>query len=118
MNVFVVEDFPAIRRMIVSRLGEIERVDVVGEAEGEADALTLIRKSEPDVVLLDLSLAGGGSGLKVLKELRRGGFSSKVFVVSTESAGAQACVQAGADGFYDKASELERLFVDLANLAR
>ena len=117
MNVFVVEDHAPLRRGIIGRLKSIKRIEVVGEAESETEALTMIHRLQPDVVLLDLSLAGGGSGYQVLRELRLTGFAGKVVIVSSERAAATACLQAGADGFYDKASDLEILFDDLADFA-
>ncbi len=115
MHVFVVEDYALLRRGIVSRLKAIEQIEIVGEAEKETEALSKIRSAPPDLVLLDLSLADGGSGFCVLRELGLTGFGGKVVIVSSEHAAAKVCMQAGADGFYDKASGLELLFEDLAD---
>lgn len=117
MNVFLVEDSPSIRRLLVRRLETLPGVNVVGEANGQEQALALIDWLKPDTVLLDLSLASG-SGLQVLARLRRSGFMGRVMVLTAQALDAyrQACEDAGADGFYDKASGLDNLFDDLAKL--
>lgn len=117
MNIFLVEDSPSIRRLLVRRLDSMTGMRVVGEATGEAQALALIEWTHPDMVLLDLSLASG-SGLQVLGQLRKSGFKGRVAVLTSQALEAyrDACLDAGADAFYDKASGLETLFNDLAEM--
>lgn len=118
MNVFLVEDSASIRRLLVRRLDALPGMRVVGEAGGERQALALIQWTRPDVVLLDLSLASG-SGLNLVGELRRSGFAGRIAVLTAQDVDAyrRACLEAGADAFYDKASGLETLFDDLTSLA-
>lgn len=117
MNIFLVEDSASIRRLLVRRLDAMPGMRVVGEAAGQTEALGLIRWTAPDVVLMDLSLASG-SGLALLRELRRTGYAGRIAVLTSEAYDAyrRACMEAGADAFYDKASGLETLFGDLADL--
>lgn len=119
MNIFLVEDAVSIRRLIVRRLNALPGMRVVGEASGESQALALIRWTQPDVVLVDLSLASG-SGLGVVGELRRTGFAGRIAVLTAQDLDAyrRASFDAGANAFYDKASGLELLFDDLVSLAR
>ena len=115
MKVFLVEDSPSIRRLLVRRLDRMQGLRLVGEATGEAQAQALIRWTQPDIVLMDLSLASG-SGLHLLPELRRAGFKGHIAVLTSQDTEAyrRACIDAGADAFYDKGSGLETLFDDLA----
>jgi CheY-like chemotaxis protein len=114
MDIFVVEDSVAIRRLLVRRLDVMPGVRVVGEAVGEQQACALIQWTQPDVVLLDLSLASG-SGLGVLTRLRSAGSKVRVEVLTSQDAEAyrRVCLQAGADAFYDKGTGLGLLFEDL-----
>ncbi|ALV05672.1 response regulator [Roseateles depolymerans] len=111
LTVVLVEDSVTIRRQILQRLRSVQGLRVVGEAPDETLALALVTATQPDAVLLDLSLAGGGSGLQVLKQLRRQGYAGQVHVLShqTPEAYRAACVAAGANGFFDKAEELDEL---------
>lgn len=115
MNIFLVEDSVSIRRLLVRRLDAMPGMRVVGEAAGQKQALALIRWTQPDIVLMDLSLANG-SGLGLLADLRQGGYTGRVVVLTSQDLDAyrRACMDAGADAFYDKASGLETLFDDLA----
>lgn len=118
MDIFLVEDSAAIRRLLVRRLDAITGMRVVGEAAGERQALALIRWTQPDAVLLDLSLTHG-SGLNLLTQLRAGGYEGRISVLTAQDVDAyrRACFVAGADAFYDKASGLETLFDDLVDWA-
>jgi diguanylate cyclase (GGDEF)-like protein len=118
MNIFLVEDSTAIRRLLVRRLDSMPGMRVVGEAAGERQALALIQWTQPDVVLLDLSLASG-SGLNLVGQLRHAGYAGRIAVLTAQDADAyrRACMDVGADAFYDKASGLETLFDDLTLLA-
>lgn len=118
MNIFLVEDSVSIRRLLVRRLETLPGMRVVGEAAGERQALALIKWTQPDVVLLDLSLANG-SGLGLVGQLRSAGFAGRIAVLTAQDLDAyrRACLAAGADAFYDKASGLETLFGDLVALA-
>ena len=108
MTIVLVEDSLTIRRQLLQRLDTVPGLRVDGEAADEATALTLIGHLRPDAVLLDLSLAQGGSGLAVLKALRRQGYAGQVHVLSHQTDAYRAAVlAAGANGFFDKAEELD-----------
>jgi DNA-binding NarL/FixJ family response regulator len=62
-RVLIVDDHGLFRSGVRSELGE--QVQVVGEAEDVAPAISLIGELLPDVVLLDVHLPGGGGQLVV-----------------------------------------------------
>ena len=114
LTVVLVEDSLTIRRQLLQRLDTVPGLRVVGEAADEATALTLIGHLSPDAVLLDLSLAQGGSGIAVLKALRKRGYAGQVHVLSHQTEAYRAAVvAAGANGFFDKAEELELMLREL-----
>jgi DNA-binding NarL/FixJ family response regulator len=61
--VFIVDDHGLFRSGVRSELGD--EVDVVGEAADVEPAIALIAECQPDVVLLDVHLPGGGGQLVV-----------------------------------------------------
>jgi diguanylate cyclase (GGDEF)-like protein len=108
MNIILVEDSAAIRRLLVRHVGAVPGAQVVGEAAGEAEAIALIRRENPDLVLLDLNLAPG-NGMNVLRQLRADGQRCKVLVLTHQplEANRLQCEALGADGFHDKSTDID-----------
>src|SRR5258705_4831611 len=72
LRVVIVEDSAIIRARLTETLSEIPNLEIIGQAESESDALSLLGESEWDAVVLDLQLKEG-TGLGILKKLRQGG---------------------------------------------
>lgn len=110
MQVFVVEDSPAIRQRIEALLGEVPGTSVVGHAAGAAEALRDILATRPDLVLLDVQLAEG-SGFDVLRELHARAPELKVVMLTNYSSDPyrQIAQRFGARAFFDKTREFERV---------
>lgn len=68
MRVFLVEDLPAVRTLVIENLEEIQGVALAGYAETEDGALSWLRSHECEVLILDLELKQG-NGMGVLKQL-------------------------------------------------
>jgi DNA-binding NarL/FixJ family response regulator len=120
VRVVIVEDSAIIRMRLAEALLEIQNLEIIGEAETEADAVRLLRASGWDAAILDLQLREG-TGLGVLKRLRADGRpeSSKV-IVFTNYAFPQyrdRSFSLGADYFFDKSREFHRVREVLADLA-
>lgn len=64
----VVDDEPTAREVVVTFLGEDERVEVVGEAGSGAEALSRIRALVPDLVFVDIQMPDM-DGFSVLEAL-------------------------------------------------
>lgn len=114
INLVIVEDGPLIREQLLRLVAGLPDVQVAAVATTEDDAVMAILERRPDVVLLDLALAAG-SGLYVLRRIRRARSTARVLVLSNHTGEAlrQRCEALGVDGFYDKSVEtgacLERL---------
>ena len=65
--VAVVDDHPLFRRGIISLLETLDGVAVVGDAASVDEAVELVDRVVPDVVLMDLDL-GTGSGIDATKD--------------------------------------------------
>jgi two-component system LytT family response regulator len=64
----IAEDEPLARRTLRELAGEVEWLDIVGEAEDGREALRMINKLEPDLVFLDVQMPEL-SGLEVLERV-------------------------------------------------
>jgi DNA-binding NarL/FixJ family response regulator len=100
-RVFLVDDHQMFRTGVRAELGE--RVDVVGEAADVESAVQGIRATEPEVVLLDVHLPGGGG--KAVIETVGGARPGLVFLALSVSDAAEdviAVIRAGARGYVTK----------------
>ena len=70
LRVLIVDDEHLARQAMRRLLAAHPEVEIVGEAEGVADALQAIARTEPQVVFLDIEL-GGGVGFDLLAKLER-----------------------------------------------
>ena len=119
-RVVIVEDSAIIRARLSESLSEIENLAIVGLAESESEALALLRAGDWDAVVLDLQLKEG-TGLGVLKKLGHENRPAKATViVFTNYAFPQyrdRSLSLGADYFFDKSREFNRVRDVLADLA-
>ena len=96
-RVLVVDDDPASRRLLDARLRALD-CQVVMAADGR-EALSEIKKHDPDLMLLDLEMPKMG-GIEVLHELSKEGASFPVIVISAH-ASIESAVEAMKEGAYD-----------------
>jgi diguanylate cyclase (GGDEF)-like protein len=116
VNIVVVEDSGLVLENLLDMLASLPGLQVVGHARGEDEAVALIAEKRPDAVLLDLALSPG-SGLNVLKRMRAAGLPARVLVLTNQPAKPyrQLCLDAGADGFFEKCGDLNELLALLAS---
>jgi DNA-binding NarL/FixJ family response regulator len=99
--VIIVDDHGLFRSGVRSELGS--DVDVIGEAEDVQPAIALIGERQPDVVLLDVHLPGGG-GQAVLEAVKPAHPGVRFLALSASDAPEDviAVVRAGARGYVTK----------------
>jgi DNA-binding NarL/FixJ family response regulator len=103
IRVVVVDDHPVVREGLRSFLGSRDGIDVVGEAADVDGAVAAAAAAQPDVVLLDLVLPGGG-GVAALPRLLGLDPAPRVLVLTSFGGDDQAlaAVRAGASGWLGK----------------
>lgn len=70
VKVFIADDHPVFRRGLIDLIGSDSLFAIIGETDNGKKALELIKKLQPDIALIDLSMPGMG-GLEVIKEIRK-----------------------------------------------
>ena len=108
--VFIVDDLPSMRERLRELVDALPDVSVVGDAGTPSEAIAGILATRPACVLLDYQLVGG-TGVDVLRAVRPQ-MPGVVFVVLTNHPDPQyrrACLAAGADYFFDKSTEFDRI---------
>ena len=109
-QIFIVEDHRLFREGLKAMLSPIPEYEIVGEAEDGLEAIRLIRKSKPDLVLLDLSMPRM-SGFSVLQEIKAEMPEVKILVLSIHESDQYVlqAFEAKADGYAIKDSSREEL---------
>jgi DNA-binding NarL/FixJ family response regulator len=110
IRVLVADDHAVVREGIRHVLSETHGFDVVAEAASGAEAVTLTAESEPNVVLLDVSMPGG-TGLEVIAQVQRASPQTRVLILSVhdEAEYVLQAVRAGAHGYLRKDSSPNEL---------
>ena len=100
-RVVIVDDHHLFRSGVRAELGEA--VDVVAEAADIADAVSVIERHRPDVVLLDVHLPSG-SGCEVIEAVSAAGLQARFLALSVSDAASDVidAVRAGARGYVTK----------------
>lgn len=119
IKVYIVDDHALVRAGFKLILGKEVDIEVVGEAESAEQGLPEIRALKPDVVLCDLHLPGL-SGLEVTERVVRGGYGTRVIVVSVLEYGPmpRRLLEAGASGYVGKACDAAELLCAVRDVAR
>jgi len=109
IKVFLADDSAPIRERVGAMLSA-RAITVVGEGETPQACIEGILRSHPDVVVLDIQLEGG-SGLEVLKAVRRQEPGIKFVVLSNNANAAyrKRYLAEGATSFLDKTAEFDQL---------
>ncbi|MBD2829490.1 response regulator transcription factor [Streptomyces globisporus] len=100
VSLVVVDDHPVVRDGLRGMFTAAPGFEVLGEAANGVDALAVVERCDPDVVLMDLRMPGGG-GVAAIAELTRRGARSKVLVLTTYDTDSDTlpAIEAGATGY-------------------
>jgi YesN/AraC family two-component response regulator len=110
LRVFIADDSLLIRERLAALVSGLEDTELVGQAGETPEAMEAIQRLKPDVVILDIHMPGG-SGLQVLKTIKQAE-SAPVAIMLTAYSYSQyrrSCMQAGAEYFFDKSTEFNRV---------
>ena len=109
-RVLIVDDHPAVREGIIFRISRQPDLAVCGEAANVAEALRLVETTEPDVVVIDISLADG-NGIDLIKRIRSrdARFAMLVCSMHPDSLYAERALRAGALGYINKDNTTGRI---------
>jgi DNA-binding NarL/FixJ family response regulator len=118
LSVLVADDSKVVRERMANLLNEVPGVTVVGEAVNVQGTLEEVRRAQPAVLVLDLSMPGG-SGLDVLRELQ-GQAERPHTIVLTNYSFPEYEAEArrlGADAFLNKSTQFLKVVEVVRELA-
>jgi len=100
IRILLVDDHTILREGVRTLLNTQEDMEVVGEAEDGEQAVNLVKKIRPDIVLMDIGLPGI-NGIEATKRIKRENPEVKVLVLSMHDNEEYIApvFQAGASGY-------------------
>jgi len=119
MKVFIVDDSRAFQKELINLLSKLKEVEIVGQAEDSVKAMEAIQRLKPDVVILDIPMPGG-KGIDALENIKKGK-SPPIVIMFTNYPYRQyrkKYMDAGADFFFDKSTEFEKVTEVLKKLIK
>lgn len=99
-QVLLVDDHSVVRAGIRTMIEHDQDIEIVGEAESVGEAVSLIHRERPDVVLLDVRLPDG-NGFEVIREIKKTILGTKFIVLTAfdDDQIVREAINAGTDGF-------------------
>ena len=109
-TVFIVDDSTVVRDRLAQMIAGLPGVDLVGQADIAFEALEGLRRLRPNCAVLDISMPGG-SGIHVLETIKREQPALSVIMLTNfaQDQYRQKCLQLGADYFFDKTTQFEKV---------
>jgi DNA-binding NarL/FixJ family response regulator len=113
-RVLIVDDHPIVRQGLRRMIDPEPDLIVCGEAQSEREARAAIRKLDPDVVIVDISLAQG-DGLELVRDVhaQRPELPMLVLSMHDEMIYAERLLAAGASGYIMKQAASDQLIIAL-----
>ena len=109
-KVLVVDESSIVRERLMEIVSELEDIEIVGQEENLIQAQGLIKKVKPNAIILDLCLPDE-SCMEILKGIKNADSNCKVIIFTshTFSQYREKCLAAGADFFFDKSTEFQKI---------
>ena len=118
-RILIVDDHPIVRRGLKELVADEPDLEVCGEAADEPEAIQQLEETQPDVVVVDLSLPRG-HGLELIRKIRLHDERIKILVstMHDESLFAERTLRAGAAGYINKQEAPEKIIDALRQVLR
>ena len=116
-SVVIAEDHAILRAGLCAMLATEPDFQVIGEASNGKDAIRVVGKLNPDLLLLDLSMPNS-NGTEAISIIKRRYPNTKIVVLTVHKAEEyiRAALEAGADGYILKDDDQTELFTALRNI--
>jgi len=110
MKILIADDSEIMRERLKVMLSDITELENISLAEDVPEAISSFQKLNPEVVILDIRMPGG-TGIDVLREIKKGNQPPLVVVLTNYPYPQyrRKCMDAGADFFFDKSTEFDKV---------
>ncbi len=117
-KVVIVDDHPVVLKSLRSIFMGQGGYVVTGEAVNIVDAMIILREDLPDILVVDVELGCGLSGIELVRRVREGFPVIKILVMSLDDGSlyAERAIRAGARGFISKIDVMDNIFTALETI--
>ncbi len=117
IRLVIVDDHALFRRGLMGLLEDMPEFTVVGEAGNGKDAVQVVQKMQPDIVLMDVNMPQM-DGIEAVQKIRELQLPVKILMltISRSDQDLLSAVRSGADGYLLKNAEPDELRVSLLRI--
>ena len=117
IRVLLVDDHAVVREGYRRLIEKHSGIEVIAEAEDAPSGYEAFKKSNPDVVVVDISMPGRG-GIDLIRQIRQRDSSARVLIFTMHASAtyAQQAFRAGARGYVTKSSPPDVLVSAIRNV--
>jgi len=110
MRVLIADDSALVRKSLTAMVSRIPGIEVCGQAEDGYQALDLVNKLNPEVVILDIRMPLL-NGINVLEKIKREKANICVIMVTYFPLPVykKRCIELGANYFFDKSEDFKKI---------
>lgn len=109
VRIVVVDDHALFRAGLISLLSQMPEIEVIGEAGDAREAIEVVGRKTPDVVLLDVNMPGL-SGIEAVERIKKITAARVLMLtISKQDEDLFGAIAAGADGYLLKNAEPDEL---------
>lgn len=110
LRVVIADDSNVIRCRLARKISRLRGVIVARESDDVSTTLDAVRSANPNAVVLDIQMPGG-SGIDVLAEIKKERPDCIVIMLTNHALPPlkKKCLELGADYFFDKTTEFEKV---------
>lgn len=118
-RILIVDDHPVVRRGLAELVADEPDLEVCGEAADAPDALRMVDETNPDLIVVDISLKSG-HGIDLIKRIKARNDTVKMLVSSMhdETLFAERALRAGAMGYINKEEASDRVIEAIRHVLR
>ncbi len=110
LTILIADDHPVFRKGLRALLASMQGVELAGEATSGEEAILLAEQLQPDVILMDLQMPGGG-GLAAIRQIVQTSPHIRILVITMfqDDDSVFAALRAGARGYILKDMDDEEI---------
>ena len=118
IQVAIADDSAVIRERLWQKLSQLDGIQMAWQAQNASEAIAAFQQHRPEVVILDIQMPDA-SGMAVLAHIKKASPQTIVIMLTSfpQPPFRKCCLKAGADYFFDKSTEFEKVFEVLRSKA-